>query len=306
MPANTFNKDLLLNKLKEFPDVQVENIPLKLNRESLIEFICKCKSKAIKPFRNIIERRGFVCRKCGEHIRQTTKKNTNMERYGKEHPSQRESVKEKVKQTLLKNYGVDNPSKSEEIRKKKEQTSFIHYGVTQPLASKIVQQQSRDSCMKKFGVLYPTQDEGVREKFRNTLMEKYNVENPSHYAEFIAKKETSLYSFKDYKMPSGDIRRIQGYENLALNILCKKYNEEDIVTDRKKIPNISYYINNKMKYHYPDIFIKSINKIIEVKSTWTYNSDIEGVVSKQESAILQGYLYEVWIFDNKGNLQIQV
>jgi len=40
-------------------------------------------------------------------------------------------------------------------------------------------------------------------------------------------------------MPSGDIRKVQGYEPFALDILVKKYKEDDIKTDRKDIPRIT-------------------------------------------------------------------
>jgi hypothetical protein len=44
-------------------------------------------------------------------------------------------------------------------------------------------------------------------------------------------------------------------------------------------------------------------KLIEVKSDWTYYNDIEKIEAKQ-AAILQDFLYEIWIFDIKGNLTI--
>jgi TRAP-type mannitol/chloroaromatic compound transport system permease small subunit len=42
--------------------------------------------------------------------------------------------------------------------------------------------------------------------------------------------------------------------------------EDYIITDRKDIPKIGYKIVEKQKYYFPDIYIPSENKIIEVKS----------------------------------------
>jgi len=56
-------------------------------------------------------------------------KNTNMTRYGYEHPSQIPEIKEKKKETCLMNYGVDHPSKSPEILESRKQTCLEKYGV---------------------------------------------------------------------------------------------------------------------------------------------------------------------------------
>lgn len=61
---------------------------------------------------------------------------------------------------------------------------------------------------------------------------------------------------------------IKGYEHLALDELVKIYNEDDILTDRNDMPKIMYNFNDKTLRYYPDIYIKSENKIIEVKSTY--------------------------------------
>jgi hypothetical protein len=45
---------------------------------------------------------------------------------------------------------------------------------------------------------------------------------------------------KLYKLPSDEIIRVQGYEPLAIDILLKKYNENDIITQKKDMPIIMY------------------------------------------------------------------
>ena len=42
------------------------------------------------------------------------------------------------------------------------------------------------------------------------------------------------------------------------------------------------------------------NKIIEVKSIWTYNVNLEKNILKQKASINNGYNFEFWIFNNKG------
>ena len=53
---------------------------------------------------------------------------------------------------------------------------------------------------------------------------------------------------------------------------------------------------------YPDIYIPSENKIIEVKSTFTYDKFEEKNEEKLTSTAAQGYNIEYWIFNKKGKL----
>ncbi len=68
------------------------------------------------------------------------------------------------------------------------------------------------------------------------------------------------------------------------------------------MPRIEYYDNENVKhYYFPDIFISKDNKIIEVKSTWTYKCKKETNLLKKEACEKQGYIFEFWIYDRKGN-----
>lgn len=88
-------------------------------------------------------------------------------------------------------------------------------------------------------------------------------------------KSNDNYTLKEYVLPSGKITKVQGYEPQALDILLRTYSEEDIILGaaniREKIGMIIYTDNDGKQHRYfPDIYISSINKIIEVKSEWTY------------------------------------
>jgi hypothetical protein len=74
-----------------------------------------------------------------------------------------------------------------------------------------------------------------------------------------------------------------------------------MLTERIDVPEFWYNDKNHKKHrHYVDIFIKSLNKCIEVKSTWTLNKNKEVVFLKQQSAKELGYIYEIWVYDEKG------
>lgn len=104
---------------------------------------------------------------------------------------------------------------------------------------------------------------------------------------------------KRFIFPSGKSVVYQGYENIALDELLKLYKEEDIENDRRYIPNVKYKLNSKQHYYYPDIYIKSENLIVEVKSTWTYKKDLIKNINKALATRKAGYNFEFWIYDNK-------
>ena len=119
-------------------------------------------------------------------------------------------------------------------------------------------------------------------------------ENPeSHEKMFISR-------YKKYTMPSGRIINIQGYENRALDQLLKKYCESDLLVTpkeiNKKTETIHYIgIDNKPHSYCPDFFIISENKIIEVKSEWTYNQHLQINLLKKNACINKGFNFEFMI-----------
>jgi len=116
---------------------------------------------------------------------------------------------------------------------------------------------------------------------------------------------SNSYGFKKYIMPSGRIINYQGYENIALDkLLSKHINEDDIVSERNEVPIIEYKLHNKVYKYYPDIYIKSKNLIIEVKSVWTYKKNIVKNTIKALKTKESGFNFEFWIYNKKKELII--
>ncbi len=82
----------------------------------------------------------------------------------------------------------------------------------------------------------------------------------------------------------------QGYEDSVLKFLIEDMDlhVEDVLVG-KDVPRINFDGNKSGKYH-PDIFVKSLNLIIEVKSDYTYEQEIRKTKGlKQAATISQGY-----------------
>lgn len=80
----------------------------------------------------------------------------------------------------------------------------------------------------------------------------------------------------------------QGYEDLILHFLLENmlFDSNDICVG-KDVPRIKH--NCLSGTYYPDIFVKSINLLIEVKSDFTFLKEKESNFTKQQSARDQSY-----------------
>jgi hypothetical protein len=250
--------------------------------------------------KTILEKYGVTHIMQHEGVKQKQKDN-NMERYGVEYSTQREEVKDKMKATNLQRYGVEYYSQTAEMKEKIIETTLKRHGVEHYSQSNDWKEKTLKTNMERYGVSNSNKTKETRDKIKATCLARYGVEHPAQCQEIMEKTQKNAKKYKEYKMPSGTIRKVQGYEPFALNELLKIYQEDDIITDRKNIPRITYIINDKKKYYFPDIFIKSINTIIEIKSTWTYQSKIDNIHEKENATKMAGYNYEIWIYDGKGN-----
>lgn len=140
--------------------------------------------------------------------------------------------------------------------------------------------------------------ECVKKLIKETCLEKYGYEIHMHHPDVLDKCIKKQYNLKDFTFPSGNKIQVQGYEDLALKILIdENYNENDIITNRTIIPTFNYIHKNVNKKYLPDIFIKSENKIIEVKSDRTFDvMKIQNLI-KALSVRKAGYDFEFWIFN---------
>jgi hypothetical protein len=128
---------------------------------------------------------------------------------------------------------------------------------------------------------------------RLTMMEKYGVENPMQLNEFRRKQFKNAVKLKTLIIDGKEFV-YQGYEDRAIKILIERgYCVDDI--DVENVPTIEYYFNNNKHYYFPDIFLKKENKIIEVKSQFTYTKDLERNQAKFEKVKKDGYNFELMI-----------
>lgn len=118
----------------------------------------------------------------------------------------------------------------------------------------------------------------------------------------MEKSSKRAYKIKIFKFKSGKEIKCQGYEPFALTELNENFDENNIITGAKNVPEIWYYDESGKKHrHYVDIFMNNQNKCVEVKSTWTLKKKKDNIFLKQTAAKELGYEYEIWVYDKNGN-----
>lgn len=267
-----------------------------------VEYVSQVEEFKEKAKQTCLEKYGVDHPLKSEEIR-TKIKETCLEKYGFENVIQVQEFKEKSRETCLKKYSCENPFQVEEFKQKSRETCLEKYGVEYPIQNEKIKEKSRNTCLEKYGVENVTQVEEFKEKSIQTCLEKYGVKHPCQNPEILEKSRKSAYKLKMFKFPCENIVFVQGYEPFALRKLVENnYTYEDIIVSKSNVPEIWYIKDNKNHRYFCDIFIPKENRIIEVKSIWTYEIDKEEIILKGNAVKDNGYIFDLWIFDKNGNL----
>lgn len=226
-------------------------------------------------------------------------KQTFIDKYGG-HPFTNEEVKAKITETMIERYGVDNPAKSEEIFDRRKATNLERYGHEHSLSSPEIQAKITATCQEKYGVNRPGGIDEIKVKIKASHLEHYGCWYPQTDAH-----HRSNHQWKPYVLPSGKVVKVQGYEPQALDILLRTYDESDLLISLSDltagIGPIWYSLSDEDHRYFPDIFIISEQKFIEVKSQYTFAQHRERNLAKKNRCLEMGYQFEFMVFDNFRN-----
>ena len=216
----------------------------------------------------------------GDEINQK-RKNTCIEKFNVEHVLQSKEIQDKCHKTKISKYGSNYKSVlSTSGNNKRKETMMNKYGVNNPFQM----QSTKDILLSKYGFDNAAKNIKVKNKMSKSAINR-QLEN-----------KNLSYKRKQYQFKSGKIILVQGYEPFAIDLLLSQGINEDDIKTGKDCPKIIYNDHNR---YLPDIFIESLNLLIEVKSEWTFNIDKEKNLLKQKSSIDSGYNHEIWIMNSK-------
>jgi len=120
----------------------------------------------------------FNCSINSNFFKLTQRKQTCIQKYGVENPSQNKEIIEKKKQTDLKKYGVEYHILNKNVKEKGEETNLKKYGTKYLLKNKEIRDKIRQTNLKRYGIEFIGLNKNFQEKRKQTCLKKYGVEYP--------------------------------------------------------------------------------------------------------------------------------
>jgi hypothetical protein len=229
-------------------------------------------------------------------------KATMIEKYGIEYTMQSQEFKDKTKLTCMEKYGVENVMQSQEFKDKAKATMIEKYGVEHAMQSQEFKDKTKLTCMEKYGVEHAMQSQESKEKFKETMIKRYGVEHALQCSEIFKKQQSSSFSTKSFTFLSGTSCSYQGYEHFYIQeMLDQGKTKEYIIKCWTEKPVIKYMFEGEKHVYYPDGFLEDENKVIEIKSEYTFYKDFEKNLAKFDACIDQGYIVELAVFTPSGD-----
>ena len=213
---------------------------------------------------------------CNYNNRELAKK-TCMERYGGIGNAVKEQH-EKQKQTMLEKYGVEFPTQNKDIYEKAKQTKYERYGDS----NFNNREKSIKTCNKKYGVDFVMQSQDVKDKAANTKFEHYGsctYNNRSAAAQTCIKKYGVPHQMQ-VKEVVDKIHSKYIYDNLKFDSSWELAYyiwliENNINFEYQPAIKFEYAYNNKIHYYNPDFLVNG--ELQEIKGLQFFeNKDSNG------------------------------
>lgn len=154
----------------------------------------------------------------------------------------------------------------------------------------------------KYGVDFPAQLESTKAKFRATCQARYGVDYPMQSQEIFEKMMISSERNVPYKLGKRMVF-VQGYEPWGLDHLLENGTKAKHILVGTDIPPVPYKFQGSTRNYFPDIYIVSEHRIIEVKSDFSYQHALKQNLAKARACVRQGFLFTFLIFDRYGNVR---
>lgn len=223
------------------------------------------------------------------------KKVTNLEKYGHEYVIQVPEFKEKSKVTMVERHGASNPMQVPKFKEKSISTCLNKYGYEYVTQVPEFKEKSKSTMMRKYNVRHAVQVPEFKNKMKSTLMIKHGVSNAMQVPEISKRCFATQGKLIEYILPSDKIIMVHGSsEYKAVDLLLQSFTEDELIIGTSEVPSIPYFFNKKEHVYHPDIWIPSINTLVEVKSTYTMDKAYDELnydrnIAKHNFAIEAGF-----------------
>ena len=143
----------------------------------------------------------------------------------------------------------------------------------------------------------------MKNYLRDINLKKYGVVSTMQLPEVFEKAQKSMFKHKTVNINEKEFTQLQGYEETGINYLLEHIDNitvDDILAGKEcRNINIKYTHNGKYRVYFPDIYVPKLNMLVEIKSDYIFNLDIERNMSKHNACKSQGFNHIILVFDNK-------
>jgi hypothetical protein len=210
-------------------------------------------------------------------------------KYGTKTPIQNKEIRKKYEETMVGKYGVPCNFSLAETQEKVNETNIKKYGVKRPIQNEDIKEKIKKTNLEKYGSEWVInsehylslinerfstqykkidnifQSEIIKESIKKNMIEKYGVENIMQNEKYYYQINIKSYSIKKYK--DTDLYYQGTYELYFLENIEKK----GLLSLVSNGLRFEYLLEDNSHYYFSDFYIKKLNKIIEIKSPWTYD-----------------------------------
>lgn len=160
--------------------------------------------------------------------------------------------------------------------------------------------RSKETSMERYGTDNPSKSDIIKQRIVDTNVRRHGVEYAMQLPAFFRKAQQTSFQRRKYVSPFGDIYMIMGYEDMCLDEIFEVYGDIQVLAgEDENIPVISYISNDGKEHtYYPDIYIPSLNMLLEVKSTYRYEQEKDAIIAKAEASS-KLYDFQIVIYKNR-------
>lgn len=192
--------------------------------------------------------------------------------------------KEKRNATMTNLYGSESYTQTKEFQVKAKKTKKEKYGNE----NYTNREQAMNTWIDIYGVDNPLKDDAIRNRIKATMKENHGVENYVEHPDFKNKSEKTCmehFGFRHqaqspeiYKKIQNSLFTVKQFENTKLNYqgsyelyFLELMNQKELISEIFIPGTVNYTLNNNTHVYNPDFEFRG--KIIEIKSSWTYNKN---------------------------------
>ena len=146
----------------------------------------------------------------------------------------------------------------------------------------------------------PQAKDEEKEQCKQALDLYANLSDPPSRTQFLKEFDAMGGTKGDLTWLAGFEKKIEGNKQWSTGV-----NEDYLTrtTHIKKIDPIEYELDGKLHYYHPDFYLPEYNLIVEIKSSYTYECELNKNLSKKEYSIKNGYNFLFVINKNNDNLK---